>query len=58
MVAVPLLTPLTKPLLLLTVATELLLLLQMPPVVVDERVVVVPWQMLEAPVMGAMGVKE
>ncbi len=45
-------TPVTMPLLVPTVATEALLLLHTPPVVALEKVVVNPWQTLEAPVMG------
>ena len=44
MVAVPLLTPVTSPELLATLATEMLLLVQVPPLVASESPNVAPWQ--------------
>ena len=45
--------PVTTPVLLFTVATEVLLLLQAPPVVSSLRVIVAPGQTLVEPVMLA-----
>jgi hypothetical protein len=53
MVAVPALTPLTKPELLFTVATEVLLLVQVPPgvPVAFDNCVVLPLQIVVVPVI-------
>jgi len=52
MVAVPALTPLTTPVLLM-VATAVLLLLQLPPETLSDRVVVEPLQIEVVPVIAA-----
>ncbi len=52
MVVVPAFTPVSNPVLAPIVATEVWLLSQVPPVVKSLKVVVLPWQTADAPVMG------
>ena len=52
MVALPALTPVTKPVAASTVATEVLLELQVPPRLVSAKAEVAPWQIVVVPVIA------